>query len=238
MPEAARHHYYAPIVNMPGDVIKTEPKDSPTRPAYNFLGNYRPPHNESPSPIERSPMYGSTTPVGPTSPYDPNGTSVTPTPGGYQPNLMNPDFMLGGNQQFQQNQYAFLTPSPTNGQPMFVNQQPQQQQQQQHQFQPPANMNNPQQQFNVSNLINLQELAQPGPSGVQPAPSFQPTATSIGEVNLSSLLNMDSTELKSLMANFSTSDIKQEQQRIQQEAENLSGSFTKLTTNDLNNLNR
>ncbi|XP_062549281.1 embryonic polarity protein dorsal-like isoform X6 [Armigeres subalbatus] len=241
MPEAARHQYYAPIGNVPGEAIKTEPRDSPTHPPFNpFLGAYRHP-NESPSPIERSPLYGNTTPVGPTSPYNAPGTSVTPTPGGYQPNVMNQDFLLGGTQQFQ-NPYAFPTPSPTNGQPMYMQppqqqQQQQQQQPQQHQFQSPANMNNPQQ-FNVSNLINLQDqLAQPGPSGIQAVPAFQTTGN-IGEVNLSSLLNMDSSELKSLMANISTSDIKQEQHRMQQEAETLSDSFTRLTTNGLNNLDK
>ncbi|XP_001652840.2 embryonic polarity protein dorsal isoform X4 [Aedes aegypti] len=231
MPEAARHPYYATLGNVPGEAIKTEPRDSPTHP-FNFIGNYRQP-NESPSPIERSPLYGNTTPVGQTSPYNAGRTSVTPTPGGYQPNVMNADFLLGGTQQFQ-NQYAFPTLPPTNGQPMYL-QQPQQQQQQQ-QFQPPANMNN-QQQFNVSNLIDPQDqLPQPGPSGVQAVPSFQPSG-SIGEINISSpWLTMDSSELKSLMVH-TLSDMKQEQQRIQQEAETLSDSFDRLSTN-LNNLNK
>ncbi|XP_065095284.1 uncharacterized protein LOC135717226 [Ochlerotatus camptorhynchus] len=237
MPEATHHAYYGqlPGLNVPGDPIKTEPRDSPTHQFPNFPGTYRP-TNESPSPIERSPRYGGTTPVGPTSPYNAAVTSITPTPGGYQPNLNN-DFLLN-NPQFQ-NPYNFATPSPTNGQPMYQ-QLPIQpvQQPSPHQFQTPSAVNNAQQ-FNLSNLVNLQEasLGLPGPSGVQPTAIFQPSGNT-NELNLSSLLCMDSAELKSLMANISTSDIKQEQQRIQQEAETLSDSFTRLTTNGLNNLDK
>lgn len=209
--------------------------DSPTYQFPNFPGTYRPP-NESPSPIERSPRYGGTTPVGPTSPYNAASTSITPTPGGYQPNLNN-DFLLN-NPQFQ-NPYNFTTPSPTNGQPVYQqlpNQPPQQSSP--HQFQTPSAVSNAQQ-FNLNNLVNLHEpsLGLPGPSGVQPTAIFQQGGNTT-ELNFSSLLGLDSSELRSLMNTISTSDIRQEQQRIQQQAETLSDSFTRLTTNGQNNLDK
>ncbi|XP_019540833.3 embryonic polarity protein dorsal isoform X5 [Aedes albopictus] len=228
MPEAARHPYYG---NIQGEAIKTEPRDSPTHP-FNFIA-YRQP-NDSPSPIDASPHYGNTTPVGQTSPYNPGRISVTPTPGPYQQSLMNADYLMGGNQQFQP-QYTFPTLTGATSQVASV--QPSQLQHQppplQQQFPSPANMNNPQQ----FNLIDTQDpMPQPGPSGIQSIPSFQHPG-SIGEINISSpWLTMDSSELKSLMVN-TLSDMKHENPRIQHDAETLSDSFDRLSTN-LNNLSK
>lgn len=214
---------------MPGDGIKIEPKDSPT-----YLGGYqgyRNP-NESPSPLAQSPIaqHGNTTPHGPVSPYAP--TSVTPS---YQPNVDNLLYQLP-------NQYNFATPAAGTGtDPILF----QGQQHQQPQFQMPSNVNS--QQFSLGSLLNGVLSSQAGPSGL--------SAQGAGDVNLSSLLDMDlgnnftmnSSEIKSLIGLVgSNSEIKQEllqnqqqqHQRMQQEEDNLSNSFTRLTTNVLNDLGK
>ncbi|XP_053696927.1 embryonic polarity protein dorsal isoform X2 [Sabethes cyaneus] len=275
-PEVARGAYYGHMLNVPGDAIKTEPRDSPTHQFLGFQGTYRNP-NESPSPVERSPVahHGSTTPVGPTSPYTVGGAnSLTPTPGGsgggggaggagYQTSPVN-DFFLGAQQQQQQpqfpNQYNFVSTSPANGLSMY-----QQQQAQNHQFQIPGNISNAQQ-FNLGNLVNgglPVTLTQPSTSGMAAAGGScqQQVAGSTTEYNLSSLLDMDlgkeftmnSSEIKSIIGHFSNSDIKQEMQnnnnnnqqqqhqhprRMQQDEENLSNSFTRLTTGTMNDLDK
>ncbi|XP_055550428.1 histone-lysine N-methyltransferase, H3 lysine-79 specific-like [Wyeomyia smithii] len=246
------------MLNVPGEAIKTEPRDSPTHQFLGFQGTYRNP-NESPSPVERSPVapHGSTTPVGPTSPYTAGGAnSLTPTPGsssggpgGYQPNVN--DFFLGAQPQQQPqfpNQYNYVPSSPANGQPVYQASPQQQQQTQNHQFQIPGA-----QPFNLNlNLMNgglPNSLVQPGPSQVPPGGASNP------DFNLSSLLDMDlgkeftmnSSEIKSIMGVFSASDIKQEMQnnnqqqhprRMQKDEENLSNSFTRLTTGAMNDLDK
>lgn len=252
MPDGARGGYgYSHMLNVPGDAIKTEPRDSPTHPFIGFQGTYRNP-NETPSPVERSPIapHGSTTPVGPTSPFT-GATSINPTtPAGYQP-VPNNDFFMGNQQQFQ-NQYTVVTPVP-NGMQMYQQQQQLQQQQPQHQFQLPANTSTTQ--FSLGTLTNgvlpVTLTQQPGPSGVQ----FQSQQVlSTTDYNLSSLLDMDlgkdlvmnSSEIKCFMGALSNSDvIKQELQnnqnahRMQHDEErHLSDSFTRLMTTGANNLDK
>uniref|UniRef100_A0A1S4J7E5 Uncharacterized protein n=1 Tax=Culex quinquefasciatus TaxID=7176 RepID=A0A1S4J7E5_CULQU len=248
---------YYNLLNVPGEQIKIEPigtncswhalipktltpntytfPDSPTRPFnVTYQGTYRNP-NESPSPLAQSPIaqHGNTTPHGPVSPYAPH--SVTPS---YQPN----DLLY----QLPQ-QYNFATPAPGTDPTLF---QQQAGQQQQPQFQMPSNISNSQQ-FSLGSLLNG-VLSAAGPSGMS-------AQGATGDVNLSSLLDMDlgkdftmnSSEIKSLMGHLSNSEIRQEllqqqnqqqqqqnQQRMQQEEENLSNSFTRLTTNVLNDLGK
>ncbi|XP_058454031.1 embryonic polarity protein dorsal-like isoform X4 [Malaya genurostris] len=240
-PEVARGAYYGHMLNVPGEAIKTEPRDSPTHQFLGFQGTYRNP-NETPSPVERSPIghHGNTTPVGPTSPFTGGASGLTPTAGGYQVSTAN-DFFLGTQQPQQQqqqqqqqpqqqqfqNQYNFVSTSPANGLAMYPQQQQQQQPSQNHQFQIPTNISNVQQ-FNVANLVNgglPVTLTQAGPSGIAAGTSGgsvcqQTTTGNTAEYNLSSLLDMDlgkeftmnSSEIKSIMGHFSNSDIKQELQ--------------------------
>lgn len=254
MSDAARGNYYAHMMNVPGDAIKTEPKESPTHPFLGYQGAYRNP-NESPSPAEQSPIahHGSTTPVGPTSPYGGGAHSVTPTPAGYIP---------GQGAEFlpYPNQYNFgpITASGGNNLQVFHHQPTQQQQQLhgQNQFQLSNNLNN----LNSSNTNRFNpsvlpdSLAQPGPSGIG-GPTLQNTiqlGSNTGEINISSLLesacgvdfNMNSSELRKYITDLADSAaVKQEslnmnQHRMHQEEENLSNSFTRLTTNVLNDFNK
>ncbi|XP_055588644.1 putative transcription factor p65 homolog isoform X5 [Uranotaenia lowii] len=262
-----KRHKKPRISNWP-DVTEQLPPDGAHSPTHQYLGfaGYRNP-NESPSPAERSP-HGNTTPVGPTSPY---ANSLTPTPGNFQHNnAANNDFFMNAPQQQQpqlqfQNQYNFAptaVPGNTVLPPMFAATQ-----NQFHQIPP-----NPQQQYNLGNLINNggvlpETLNQPGPSGTQGVPNCQQqqqhqATGNTADYNLSSLLDMDlgkdfnmnSSEIKSMLGHFvSNSDIKpemlqqqqqqqQQQQRThqqqQQDMDNLSNSFTGLTTSALNDFDK
>ncbi|XP_058827207.1 embryonic polarity protein dorsal-like [Topomyia yanbarensis] len=145
---------------------------------------------------------------------------------GYQPGSSN-DFFMGGQQI--QNQYSYS--------------QQQQQQllrtQQQSQFQLPSTSSNVH--YNMNNLM-AGGLSIGGAHG-----SNQPMGNA-AEYNLSNLLDIDlgkeftmnSSEIKSIVGHLTITDIKQEsyQQRMQDDEENLSNSFTRLTTNPLNDLGK
>ncbi|XP_055636534.1 proto-oncogene c-Rel-like isoform X6 [Toxorhynchites rutilus septentrionalis] len=254
-PEGTRDVYYPNLLNVPGEAIKLEPKDSPTHQFAGFPGSYyrKPSEGMSPNKLSPASLHGSTTPIGPTSPYaGANSLTPTPTTGCYQTSP-SADFLLGG--QEYQNQYNILTPvtPATTTLPVYhqLQQQLQQSQQQFSQFPTNAVGNT------TINLNDLMTLNQPGPSGAVVI-SSQPSTEATNEYSLN-LLDMDfgkefsinSSDMRSLLGHFSNSDIKQElqnttmqnatmpninnQQRVQQEEENLSNSFTNvLTLNDLN----
>ncbi|XP_058456415.1 embryonic polarity protein dorsal-like [Malaya genurostris] len=219
VPEGAHGGFIGHMVNIPEETVKTDRRESPPQ-FHGFQGTYRCPNDVSM--MQRSPI----APLESTSTFMGENNMAMP-PRGYQPGPGN-DFYMGG--QPTQNQYNY----------------PQQQQQilraQQHpqnQFQLPSTSSNVH--YNMNNLMN----------GGLPIGSSQGTNQQMGnaaEYNLSNLLDMElgkeftmnSSEIKSIVGHLTITDIKQEnyQQRMQDEEENLSNSFTRLTTNPMNDLGK
>ncbi|XP_055533600.1 embryonic polarity protein dorsal-like [Wyeomyia smithii] len=148
-----------------------------------------------------------------------------PVPRAYQPGPANDFFMTGQHSQYQYNYPGTASGYAHHQQPHLRTQQ-----QPQNAFQLPANPGN--MHYNGNNDMATGGLPAMGNPGV--------------ECNIGNIVEMDlgftmtSSEYKSLIGNLGTADIKQEhyQQRMQEEEENLSNSFTRLTTNPMNDLGK
>ncbi|XP_065084360.1 embryonic polarity protein dorsal-like [Ochlerotatus camptorhynchus] len=193
----------------PGPSIKPEPQDSHLQQYFTTQVTYRNP--------AQSPQ-GSTTPMAAASPYD--GAI------GYQPGPSNDYYMT--NQRYQYNNFSVAT-GAANGMTMYQQQQ-QQQQQQMHQ------QNHYQQsgvQFGMNNLGNGGALSVNNQPGFNSIPQHVPdNFDCLLDMELGRAFPLNSSEIKTMMGNIAG------QNRMLHDEENLSNSFTKLTTNNMNDLNK